>query len=192
MRVKKYMISKVMNNKINNFVQVQQEIAMGCSCEGCGTADCDNLVEFFFTVFTTDTVAPVGTVVPIRIVEENLTCAREQCFVETTVPNPCNPALDIPCRACLNRYRYVGCIEYACNIPLAEGGFFICSSDCEFIDRIRCFSCSDVCFPCPPAAGFIGRGPAASIWDINIVPGTPFFQVTVRVRLTLTSPCTVA
>jgi hypothetical protein len=168
---------------------------MGCSCEECETtSDCSNLVEFFFTVFTTDVVAPVGTVVPIRIIEENLACVREQCSAEVEVPNPCEPTgTPIPCRACLNRYRYVGCIEYACNIPLAPPStFFICSANTEFIDRIRCYSCADVCFPCPPEGRFIQRGPAASIWDINIVPGTPFFQVTVRVRLTLTSPCEVA
>jgi hypothetical protein len=188
------MLLNVLNNKIKE-VQAQQELAMGCSCEECEeTSNCDNLVEFFFTVFVRTPVAPVGTVVPIFITDNNLTCVREQCSVEVEVPNPCEPTgAPIPCSACLNRYRYVGCIDYSANIPLATpNAFFTCFSDCELIDRIRCYSCADVCFPCPPANGFIARGPAATIWDINTVLGTPFFQVTVRVRLTLTSPCEVA
>jgi len=171
------------------------EIAMGCCCEACTSpVDCSNVVTFTFqTCTSTTSVPPIGTIVPIAIVENNLRCVVERCFVDgAEIPDPCNPDNTFTCSVCLNRFRYIGCISFIANIPIPGTRLFSCFSGCELIDRIRCFNCADVCPtpPCPPAGGFIASGPTAVISALNRCPNTGLAVITVTVTLTLTSPCT--
>lgn len=188
------MLSEVLNNKIREF-QAEEELAMGCACEACGTGvDCNGTVTFSFTTCARGPIPANNTVVPIEIISTDLRCVREQCNVNVDVPNPCTggtPA-KIPCRACLNRYRYIGCISFIANIPRTPAGAVTaCFQGCQFIDRIRCFTCADTCLTCPPAGRFIATGPTAKITNSTSLEGG-LFAVTVSVTLTLTSPCATA
>lgn len=171
-------------------MEVEQELAMSCECEECGTGiDCSSAVTFDFVVLVRQGNVPSnGTNVPIFIEENCLKCVREQCYLNVGVSTPCAQPATIPCKVCLNRYRYVGCIKYLANIPRAGGGFY-CFSGCECIDRVRCFTCSNVCLPCPPQSGFIASGPTGTVIATQVIT-VNFVAVTVRVTLTLTSPCT--
>lgn len=184
------MLSEVLNNKIREF-QAEEELAMGCACEACGTAvNCSGTVNFTFTTCARGPIAAIGTTVPLEIISQDFRCVREQCFVDVNVPNPCTggtPA-NIPCRACLNRYRYIGCLNYIANIPRTGSSVTACFQGCQFIDRIRCYTCADTCLTCPPAGRFIASGPTATITSRTELGGG-LFAVTVTVTLTLTSPC---
>lgn len=181
------MILSFLNNK-----EAEQEIAIGCECEACGTdVDCSSTITFdFVTLVRQGAVPENGVNVPIFIEENCLKCVKEQCYLDVGVSTPCNEPATIPCEVCLNRYRYVGCIKYLANIPRSggSGGGFTCFSGCECIDRVRCFTCADVCLPCPPASGFIASGPTATVLA-SLGINNEFAAVTVRVTLTLTSPC---
>lgn len=187
------MLSEVLNNKIREF-QAEEELAMGCACEACGTAvDCNGTITFSFTTCARGPIPANGTVVPIEILAQDFRCVREQCFVNVNVPNPCTGGTptNIPCRACLNRYRYIGCLNYIANIPRTNSTVNVCFQGCQFIDRIRCYTCADTCLTCPPAGGFIASGPTATIASRTDLGGG-LFAVTVNVTLTLTSPCATA
>lgn len=182
------MLSDVLINKIKE-LQAQEELAMGCACEACGTSvDCNGTVNFTFTTCARGPIPANGTRVPLEIVSTDLRCVREECFVNVNVPNPCGGS-SIPCKSCLNRYRYIGCISFIANIPRTTGTVTSCFQGCQFIDRIRCFTCADTCLTCPPAGGFIATGPTATITSSTDLGGG-LFSVTVSVTLTLTSPCT--
>lgn len=175
--------------------EVPNELAMGCACEPCeATADCSSTVTFTFQTCMRGPAPDVGTFVPIEFLENNLTCVIERCHAMVQVPDPCNPTdptRKIPCTVCLNRYRYVGSIDFIANIPRKGREVFACFSGCKLIDKIRCYSCADDCRPCPPAAGFILPGGTAQVASVNCTSGD-LAIVTVTVTLNLTNPCAAA
>ncbi|MEG0772532.1 hypothetical protein [Clostridium sp.] len=192
------MLLNVLNNKIKE-VQAQQELAMGCCCQDCsenptGTTPCATRARFTVTTVVRGTVPTTGNV-PITLEDINLRCVREKCFVEDVeVPNPCPSGDPLFCTVCLTRFRYIGCINYAVNIPLTSGAFFTCFRDCVFVDSIRCYSCAECedLPDCPPAGGFILGTPVATIDSSVPVGNTGFSIVTFTITIGLTSPCAVA
>ncbi|MEW9097008.1 MAG: hypothetical protein AB2417_18180 [Clostridiaceae bacterium] len=181
-----------MENKIDE-TEAKDELAMGCACEPCeASSDCSSTVTFTFTTCIKGPAPDPNTNVPIEAVDNNLRCVTERCQAMVQVPDPCNPndpTKRIPCKVCLNRFRYVGCINFLANIPRKDKTVSACFSGCQLIDKIRCYSCADDCKTCPPAGGFIVSGPSAKVIS-SVSVGNDIFAVTVEVTLTLTSPCT--
>lgn len=188
------MLSDVLNDKIRE-LQAQQELAMGCCCNECETtADCGNEVTFYFATSTTATPPMVGDTVNLEVVENNLRCVRENCYVMEEVTPPCGDPFE--CQVCLSRFRYVGCIKYLCNIPTGNE-LVSCFNGCEFIDRIRCYTCANDCeTQCPTDQdGFIDGDITATVTAVTPIldpnDNVLLYVVTVSVTFDLTSPCTL-
>lgn len=197
-----YMLFDILNKK-EEFIQpmennleepeAKDELAMGCACEPCeDSSDCSSTVTFTFKACMRGPAPDPGTFVPIEFLQDNLKCVTERCQAMVQVPDPCNPndsTKKIPCKVCLNRYRYVGSIKFLANIPRKNRDVSACFSGCELIDKVRCFSCADDCKTCPPAGGFIKPGFTAVVDSVDCTAGD-LAIVTVKVTLELTSPCT--
>lgn len=188
------MLSDVLNSKIRE-LQAEEELAMGCCCNECeDTADCGNGVTFYFATCTTGTPPTVGDTVTLEIAENNLTCVRENCYVTEAVTTPCGNTID--CQVCLARFRYVGCIRYACNIP-SGNELQICFNGCEFIDRVRCYTCANDCeIQCPTdPEDFIDGDITATVTAVTPIldpnGNVLLYVITVTVTFDLTSPCTL-
>lgn len=185
---------ETIENKIKAFEtqldesDAHDELAMGCDCEPCDTPDCRSTITFEFQTCIKDPAPMVGANVPIEVSNENLRCVIDKCSVDVEVPDPCTQSGKIPCNVCLNRYSYIGCIEFLANIPRRNKTVTACFSGCELIDSVRCFSCPDVCFPCPPQTGFISGTPTAKVKEV-CTSCTGISIVKVEVSVTLTKPC---
>jgi len=190
------MLFNFLNKKIID-VQAEDEIAMGCCCQPCpepGPGDCRDNVSFTITTVVRG-IVPEDGIVNIFIEDTScLQCIKDKCSVDVEVPNPCpGEPRRIPCTACLNRYRYVGCVKYSANFSVNPAGtFFTCFRDCLCIDSVRCYDCEDCTINrCPTDPNGFITGYSAEILGSSVIPGTDFSRVRFRITLTLSRPCAI-
>ncbi|GIM28043.1 hypothetical protein CPJCM30710_07090 [Clostridium polyendosporum] len=165
---------KVDNNQLkeDTNTNIQNEIAMGCCCEPCDPVrppDCSNSVPFQCTIivpaiFNLPLPPPqdLSRFVSIAWNDDCLECIMDKCELNAIVDDPCRPGTPLPdCKACVKRFRYVGCIKFiACLSPITgegpstTGGVTIpnstaCASGtcCVCVNQVICFTCDcdDMC-----------------------------------------------
>lgn len=150
-------------------INIQDEIAMGCSCQSCdGDVVCTNSVPFNCaiivpSIFTLPTPKPgqdLSSFISIAWNDNRLECVMDNCELSATVTDPCNGGTIPGCTVCVKRFRYIGCIKFiACLSPIrGEGpstppGFgansTACASGtcCVCVNQVICFTCdcNDMC-----------------------------------------------
>lgn len=148
-------------------INIQDEIAMGCSCQPCDEdVVCTNSVPFNCTIvvpsiFALPIPGPGQTLADfIRIAwnDDCLHCVMDNCELSATVENPCGGTIECP--VCVKRFRYIGCIKFiACLSPITGEGpstppgrgrnSTACASGtcCACVDQVICFTCdcTDMC-----------------------------------------------
>lgn len=190
------MLLNIIEKKVEEFRVEQELIPSHVIKESDNSQDYTPEITFDFIALVRQENAPdTNTNVPlISILENNLKCVVEQYSVVADIPNPCGTGV-INCPVYLNKFKYVGSIKVALNIPLkcTKSPYYQYFSDYVLIDSVRCYTSSDDSGSCPTSIEEFVK--VDSIKVITTTVGNTqtfgYVPVTMRLTLSLTNPCTL-
>lgn len=189
------MLLNIIEKKLEEF-RVEQELVPSHSIkQPDNSQDYTPEITFdFIALVRQENVPDTNTNVPlISILENNLKCVVEQHSLVIDIPTPCGTGV-INCPVYLNRFKYVGSIKVALNIPLkgTKSPYYQYFSDYVLIDSVRCYTSGNGYGSCPTSIEEFVKVDSINV-VITTVGNTQTFgyvPVTMRLTLSLTNPCT--